>query len=225
MLPGYSVLRYDRADGRKQGGVLLAATPHFELRQVPTPDDINNINRYNFELVCANIYVQNRFLCACCVLHISPHTEGNEYMLMFTLLEKLCVKYKNNVLILGDFNLFSDNDYVRNYYEYFLAFYELRRGRRCTGRGVALAAAAADEALQMVDAKLRPPAVAVTGAAAVAVAIRDISYQVLPQEKLKQWNFNKADFDKLHGSVMNIDWTELYLLNDPNLVLNFFMIK
>lgn len=122
-LPGYQVLRCDRADGRKHGGVLLVATPRVELRQVPLPGNVN-IDNHKFELICASVYIQNRFLFTCCTVYIPPQTDENEYMLMFSLLEKICIRYRNNLIILGDFNLFSCNITVCNYYEYFIAFCE-----------------------------------------------------------------------------------------------------
>lgn len=98
ILPGYQVLRCDRADGRKQGGVLLVATPRIELRQVSMSGDID-IDCHNFELVCATVYNGNRFLFALCIVYIPPQADENEYMLLFSILEKMCVKYKANLCI------------------------------------------------------------------------------------------------------------------------------
>lgn len=39
--PGYTIIRCDRTDGRKQGGTCLVATPRLELRQVSTTSDVN----------------------------------------------------------------------------------------------------------------------------------------------------------------------------------------
>lgn len=78
LLPGYQILRCDRADGRKQGGVLLVATPRFELRQVAVPGDLN-LDSQKFELICAAIYIQNRYLFTCCVVYIPPQADENEY--------------------------------------------------------------------------------------------------------------------------------------------------
>ncbi|CAH2097372.1 unnamed protein product [Euphydryas editha] len=36
--PGYHIIRCDRADGRKQGGACLVATPRFELRRMAIPE-------------------------------------------------------------------------------------------------------------------------------------------------------------------------------------------
>ncbi|KAJ8733583.1 hypothetical protein PYW08_001881 [Mythimna loreyi] len=39
--PGYTILRCDRADGRKQGGACLVATPRLDVRRIPVPGDVN----------------------------------------------------------------------------------------------------------------------------------------------------------------------------------------
>ncbi|KAL4714164.1 hypothetical protein ACJJTC_008518 [Scirpophaga incertulas] len=47
--PGYTILRCDRADGRKQGGTCLVATPRLELRRISLPTTVN-IDDCVFEL-------------------------------------------------------------------------------------------------------------------------------------------------------------------------------
>lgn len=44
-------------------------------------------------------------------------------MVLFGILEKLCTKYKQ-IIVIGDFNLYSCPINVRSYYEYFLSFCE-----------------------------------------------------------------------------------------------------
>ncbi|KAH9642685.1 hypothetical protein HF086_011042 [Spodoptera exigua] len=51
--PSYIILRCDRADGRKQGGACLVATPRFELRRVSLPGDIN-IDKQSNDIVNCN---------------------------------------------------------------------------------------------------------------------------------------------------------------------------
>ncbi|PZC74482.1 hypothetical protein B5X24_HaOG207739 [Helicoverpa armigera] len=41
----------------------------------------------------------------------------------------------------------------------------------------------------------------------------------------KQWNFNKANFMQMYYLLGNIDWSDLYVLNDPNIALEFFYSK
>ncbi|KAF9796847.1 hypothetical protein SFRURICE_001197 [Spodoptera frugiperda] len=160
------VVRCDRADGRKQGGVMVVAGPRFQLRQVLVPSDVD-IDKCKFELVCTAIYMNNRFLFACCVVYIPPLTEENEYMLMFNILEKWCVKYKNNFILIGDFNLYSCNNNIVNYFEYFMSFCgftQFNKVPNCNNRqldlvlsasagaGVSVSVSAADEGILPVDA-------------------------------------------------------------------------
>nr|XP_034835586.1 uncharacterized protein LOC117992047 [Maniola hyperantus] len=247
-LPGYPILRCDRADGRKQGGALLVATPRFELRRVPTPDHID-VNKYKFELVCAAVYnTNNRFLFTCCVVYIPPHADENEYTIMFKLLEDICIRYKNNVIILGDFNLFSSNIQVCNYYEYFVAFCELAQYNEVpncndrqldlvlSGRGT-VTVRMADEALEPVDGYHPPLAVAVPLGASCASPASCISPASPASDTLsdlvdltdltyfRRWNFNKADFHQLYNLIAIEDWTEIYNLSDPETVLNLFYAK
>ncbi|XP_045494218.1 uncharacterized protein LOC123693257 [Colias croceus] len=53
--PGYQILRCDRNDGRKQGGVFLVATQRLELREVRAPGVA--IDSCVFEMVCATVHL------------------------------------------------------------------------------------------------------------------------------------------------------------------------
>ncbi|CAG9121533.1 unnamed protein product [Plutella xylostella] len=98
--PGFQVLRCDRADGRKQGGVMLVAPPRFELREVALPSDVN-IDAYQFELVIATVHRMDRYLFTCCAVYIPPSANDNNYLLMFNLIENFCVKYKGNFIVIS----------------------------------------------------------------------------------------------------------------------------
>ncbi|KAF9788980.1 hypothetical protein SFRURICE_006370 [Spodoptera frugiperda] len=145
---------------------MVVAGPRFQLRQVLVPSDVD-IDKCKFELVCTAIYMNNRFLFACCVVYIPPLTEENEYMLMFNILEKWCVKYKNNFILIGDFNLYSCNNNIVNYFEYFMSFCgftQFNKVPNCNNRqldlvlsasagaGVSVSVSAADEGILPVDA-------------------------------------------------------------------------
>lgn len=80
------------------------ATHRFELRQVRVSDA--SLVACVFELVCATVYLYKRFLFLCCVLYIPPGSTENDYMLMFRIVEKLCDRNKE-VVVIGDFNLYS----------------------------------------------------------------------------------------------------------------------
>lgn len=110
--PGYSVVRSDRMDGRKQGGALLVATPRFELRPVSAGDV--TVSDQVFELICANVYFCDKCLFLCCVVYIPPNSNECDYMILFNIIEQLCVKY-SQVLVIGDFNLYSCSLNIRNY--------------------------------------------------------------------------------------------------------------
>ncbi|XP_045507160.1 uncharacterized protein LOC123703258 [Colias croceus] len=118
--PGYSIIRCDRMDGRKQGGACLVAAPRFELRSVPVPCDINIAARA-FELVCATVYLKKRYLFTVCVVYIPPNSNECEYMLLFKTIEGYYNKY-SDLLVIGDFNLYSCSLNVLNYYEYFFSY-------------------------------------------------------------------------------------------------------
>lgn len=239
ILPGYHILRCDRTDGRKHGGVLLVATPRFEIRQVQIPDSID-ISKYKFEVVCANVYKQNRFLFTCCVVYIPPQTNEDEYLLMFRILETICNKYNNNVIILGDFNLFSCNNNISNCYEYFAAYCEVIQCNRvpnCNNRQLDLVLSgrsnvtveAEREGLQPVDA-YHPPLAVVVGVSAAAVLSSSPPSTSLSSTHerrvlFEQWNFAKADYSYLYYLISTVDWNDIYNIEDPDLALNFFYDK
>lgn len=114
---GYSVLRCDRTDGRKQGGALLAAAPSLELQSVAIPGN-PNLDAAAFELVCARVLRGKTSVFTCCVLYIPPRSGNDQYMWLFHILEQICLKY-SNVLVIGDLNLYSTSTDIQCYYEYF----------------------------------------------------------------------------------------------------------
>lgn len=66
----FQVVRCDRTDGRKHGGVLFAAKTRYELRKVMLDIDLNI---HTFELVCVTVYFnRNFFFCLLCCVHPSP---------------------------------------------------------------------------------------------------------------------------------------------------------
>ncbi|KAH9631156.1 hypothetical protein HF086_001091 [Spodoptera exigua] len=242
-LPGYQILRCDRTDGRKHGGVLLVATPRFELRRLQVPGDII-VDSQQFELICASVYKHNRFLFVCCVLYIPPKANETEYMVMFNILEKFCIKYRSNIVILGDFNLVSCKSIVNSYFEYFVAFCEVTQCNmvpNCNNRQLDLVLSgrsgvlvcAAEEGLRPVDVYHPPLAVAVDVAtqaqsspvlhsAAADLAHAQDSQHLNPY---KRWNFHKVDFNYLYYLIGRIHWEEMYSMQVPEEVLNFFYTK
>lgn len=237
---GYHIIRCDRTDGRKQGGALLVAAPRFELRRVPTPENID-INNCCFELVCAAVYLKNRFLFACSVVYIPPKTNENDYLLMFHILENLCCKYKSKIVILGDFNLNSCNVCVSNYYNYFLTFCELSQGNEvpnCGGGQLDLVLSGVNKVRSVCEAKeavlpidvYHPPLSVSVRMSAEAIPILEYDTATVSEPAAnyiptKQWNFYKANFPLLYEQIMLIDWAELYTIKEPSLALEYFYIE
>ncbi|KAF9801953.1 hypothetical protein SFRURICE_016203 [Spodoptera frugiperda] len=187
-------------------------------------------------------HLKSRFLFACCVVYIPPNCDESEYMLLFKLLEQICVRYKSNVVILGDFNMFSCNNNVKNYFEYFVAFSELVQWNNvpnCSGRQLDLVLSgrsymevcAAEEGLQPVDAYHPPLAVAVDVATYAQFspipAEDDLAHAQYPQlfNPYKRWNFHKVDFNYLYYSIGRINWKDIYSLQVPEEALDFYYSK
>lgn len=231
---GYTIIRCDRMDGRKQGGACLVATPRLELRPVSTPSNINIDSRV-FELVCVKVYLGERFLFFVVVVYIPPSSSDNEYMLLFNLIEQFCSKY-NKVIVLGDFNLYSCTTAVRNYYEYFVTYCGFTQSNNignCNdrqldlvlstfGEGGDVRVCAAHAGLVPVDAQ-HPPL-------EVVVQLRlDTDARVYSQRRADEclhsarpaWNFNKADFPILYNAIEMVDWSPMYDL-DLEKSLDFF---
>ena len=229
--PGYKIVRSDRADGRKQGGVCLVAAPGFELRSVPPPSDVT-INSQVFEMVCAKVYVRERFLFVACVVYIPPRSCENEYMLLFRLIENFCSKYNNKIIVIGDFNLYSCNSVINGYFEYFQTYCRFTQKNQvgnCKDRQLDLVLStfgdetevcvrAADNPLVSVDAYHPPLEVVVRLQPAAAAAVTTVKEHSIARSS---WNFYKANFLYLYESIQCIDWTPLYDL-DLESSLDFF---
>lgn len=70
---GYSIQRCDRKDGRKQGGVLVAATNRFELRRICLSTEVD-IDKSMFELLGVQVLRNNKLQFILCVLYIPPQS-------------------------------------------------------------------------------------------------------------------------------------------------------
>jgi hypothetical protein len=163
---GYNIIRCDRADGRKQGGVFLVATPRIGLRSVQLPSDVTVSDKV-FELVCAKVYKRDLFLFLCCVVYIPPNSKECDYLILFRIIEQLCVSY-SKVVVVGDFNLHSCTTYVSDYFEFFqtyCGFSQRNKIENCNNRqldlvltslGERVTVRAASEALVPIDA-YHPP--------------------------------------------------------------------
>ncbi|KAG6446679.1 hypothetical protein O3G_MSEX004560 [Manduca sexta] len=241
--PGYQILRCDRVDGRKQGGAFLVATHNYEIREVAVPGDIN-INERAFELVCATVHKNSKFCFCCCVVYIPPSSNDQEYLFLFQIIEHVCVKYKN-IIVVGDFNLNSSSYNTSNYYEYFVSFCEFTQKNyvpNCNGRqldlvlcslsvGECVSVREADEAIVPIDAYHPPLAIRIPiGSTARAHLLPTASTSTTPgadnyntkSSLNKQWNFYKADYYLLYSLLASTDWTHMYSLIDPEEILTFF---
>ncbi|CAH2103089.1 unnamed protein product [Euphydryas editha] len=226
--PGYSIIRSDRVDGRKQGGACLVATPRFELRRISC--DVN-IDERVFELVCAAVYLRDRFIFLLCVVYIPPNSSENEYMLLFKVIEQFCDKYRE-IIVLGDFNLYSCCINVNNYFEYFLkycGFTQSNTIRNCNNRCLDLVLSTFAEsghvevtaaAVPLVSVDIQHPPLEVTiGLQAEysgASCMSDRSTQTS-----NDWNFYKADFYLLYSLLSEVDWSAIYDL-DLDQSLHYF---
>lgn len=235
--PGYSIIRCDRTDGRKQGGAFLVATHRFELRRVKLPDDVN-MDSCSFELVCATVHSKQRFLFLCCVVYIPPGSNESEYMLLFRIIEKFCVKYEQ-ILVLGDFNLYSSNQNVILYFEYFLSFCELAQKNKvhnCNNRQLDLVLSTlslgevkvcgADTELVPIDAHHPPLFVELRLGAGTGTdgggAVQGESSSTRITGMNTEWNFKKGDYYLLYSLIALADWSPIYNMREPEEALNYF---
>lgn len=231
--PGYTIIRCDRTDGRKQGGACLVATPRIQMRRVAVPCDVN-IEEHAFELVCATICLHNRLMFVLCVVYIAPKSKERDYMVLFKIIEQYCSMYRK-VIVIGDFNLFSCPLSVNNYFEYFSAYCGFTQSNKignCNDRQLDLVLStyggsagvgvrAADEPLVPVDA-YHPPlvvtaalppaaAAAAAGSCRAPILIDGTSCRTNAQFGLG-WNFSKANFPLLYSLMANVDWSPMYAL-------------
>lgn len=229
--PGFQILRCDRTDGRKHGGVFLAAAPGLELRKVNVTENVN-IDNCVFEIVGASIYLNNVFLFFCSVIYIPPNSNDNEFMILFRILENWCIKY-DSCLVIGDFNLYSSSDNVINYFEYFTAFCDFAQRnevRNCNDRILDLVLISlamdevgvcpADEELVPRDEQ-HPPLAVTVRRAPLAARIPPSTPPPRPDDD-RQWNFSKADYHALYSSIAAADWNNLYAVRDPEETLDIF---
>lgn len=161
-------------------------------------------------------------------------------MILFRLIEKLCDRYRE-VIVIGDFNLYSCPVNISNYYECFVSYCEFTQSNavpNCSGRQLdlvlstgfseELSVVAADEPLVPVDAQHPPLAVSVRLAPAPPALApfppvddgRSSAHSIRPW-----WNFYKADYQMLYSMLTSTDWGTMYDKHDLEEVLNVFYDK
>lgn len=223
----FKIIRCDRADGRKQGGVFLAISSRYELKPIP----IANVDAALFELVCATVHRKNIFLFMCCVVYIPPNSNVNEYMHLFSILETECVKF-DNVLVLGDFNMPSTTVEVQSYMEYVNAFCGFRQVNNLlnsnnrtldlvlsTFPASDLEVLLADDPLVPIDPQ-HPPLTCVT-----AVTRRggpEPPSHYCRSSGHRCWNFTKCNFPMLYYMLECVDWNQLYRTVNSEAALEYF---
>ncbi|CAK1584172.1 unnamed protein product [Parnassius mnemosyne] len=228
--PGFQIVRCDRADGRKHGGVFLASSSSLELRCVP----VGNVDTALFEIVCATVHRDKKLMFLCCVVYIPPHSVAREYMQLFLILENVCVKY-NNVIVLGDFNMPSAPVEMHSYMEYFNAacgFCQVNNVRNINNRTLDLVFTTflardvevklCNDPLVDIDVQHPPVYVSVTmGTAREPQAQRLYSRDEIDKSFIKRrWNFYKANFHILYDSFQQIDWGNLYQIDTPEVAIS-----
>ncbi|CAH2218045.1 jg13431, partial [Pararge aegeria aegeria] len=236
--PGYTIIRCDRTDGRKQGGAFLVATSRLELREVHS--DVN-IDAHSFEMISATVYKRERFLFLLCVVYIPPKSSENEYMVLFRIIEQFCNNY-SEVIVLGDFNLYSCPPQVNNYFEYLQTYCGFTQGNsigNCNNRCLDLVLSTVSERsggsvsvreavtpLVAVDAHHPPLEVAVTLCSRRLLTKSESRPTARGDEPSAfipiGWNFHKADFKSLYTAIAAVDWTPMYELDLENSLSYFY---
>lgn len=230
--PTHKILRCDRADGRKQGGVFLAVSSRFEMSAVP----IDNVDTALFEIFCAKIYHKCKLLCLCCVVYIPPKCDSSEYMHLFRILEMVCIGCEN-VIVVGDFNLPSSVIEVQNYFQYVSAFCGSRQANNVSNinnrtldlvltkfMACDLEVRMSDEPLLDVDVKHPPLDIKISvspGQCKIPKSLGD-NKVVANSEFRNVWNLKKCNFTILYERLQTLDWTPLYDIKNMQVALNYF---
>ncbi|KAH9634205.1 hypothetical protein HF086_001407 [Spodoptera exigua] len=186
-----------------------------------------NLDNHLFEMVCATIHRNNKFICLCIVAYIPPNACESEYMLMFHLMEQLCIKYEKTVLV-ADLNMYSANQNVQCYYEYFITYCGFRQCNNicnCNNRTLDvvlttfssedLQVAEASESLSCIDPQHPPLYVALTNARE-CIARSQHAARPFPATLYPRWNFAKADFYSLYIAMSQTDWNAVYEAGSVN---------
>ncbi|XP_022819582.1 uncharacterized protein LOC111351717 [Spodoptera litura] len=231
--PGFNVLRCDRMDGRKQGGVLLAVRSRFQLARLPA----DNVDTALFELVCATVNSRNNnCLFLCCVVYIPPKCDAEQYMHLFRILENICIKYEK-VVVIGDFNMPSATLEVNSYFEYMSAFCGFQQVNEIVNINNCkldlllttllpgdIKVHLADESLVSVDVQHPPLMVTLCfsghfGGSSSSQTSFDSSQH---NDNHSMWNFKKANLCQLYHDLQLMNWDLIYDTQSSNLALNYF---
>ncbi|XP_022837235.1 uncharacterized protein LOC111364560 [Spodoptera litura] len=186
VLPGYQILRCDRADGRKQGGVFLVATPRYELRRVPVPIDCNAVpNSHDRQL--------DLVLSASGSVSVGAADEGLQPV----------DEYHPPLAVSVDIGARA---------------WSARLPPSPPPTPPPSRAPPAPSALSAPHAHNRSSPTHTSLLHNSQRAQSAINRELL-------WNFNKADFITMYDLLAKIDWSEMYCLQDQELVINLFYEK
>lgn len=227
---GFTVLRCDRVDGRKHGGAMLVAAPRSGLSIQPIHLPGHDVDSAVYELVSAVVRIKKTYSFLCCIVYIPPKSADCDYMQLFHVLESLSSQYYN-ILIIGDFNLYSASQNVQNYFVFFVTFCGLSQRNTVVNANerlldLVLTTAGEEEAsvslandpLVPIDAHHPPLEVHIR-----YENIRRPCPTVEPPqfEKSPPWNFSKCDFIQLYSQMAQVDWSPLYVISEAEKAVTY----
>lgn len=224
---GWMLLRRDRM-GRTGGGVLLTARPGLALQRLQHFESDSTEDLWaKFNVNKHTIYV--------CVVYIPPNTDELTYSEWFRRVENICSRLTcSKVILLGDLNLCSAHERTVDYFNYFLSFcnfFQYNSVKNMKDRildvvltsseicnHVTVSEAEPGEVLVNIDGYHPPLVVRIQYNFASPAALAEPS-NIDPN---RDWNFLKADFERLAIEMNKIDWSPLYKIHNVELAVSNF---
>lgn len=221
----YAVLRQDRPGGRG-GGVLLAVRQPYSVQRVVcdcSPED---------EIVAG--LVRRGGLCfVCCVIYLPCKVSDNRYFSVFKCLDSLLSK-RLPVIVMGDFNLYSASQNVRDTYDLFISSCDLIQHNTVInglGRLLDLVLSKSNQFILNItesEASLVTPEVHHVPLDIEITINKFRSRNVTNKHDSAVYvgrtfrNFKKASFVDLYVQLFNTDWAPVYMSSDTNEAVTLF---
>lgn len=229
----YTVLRKDRHGDVGWGGVLLAVKSCYEVKEVTNIDDLTE----DKELIFAIVTRKNIKLFII-VVYLPPSCNSKQYLSVLTCIENAIGTYPDyDFLIVGDFNLKSCNNSVKMQFDVFLDYCKLRQCNNVHNKfGCILDFVLTNISIQNVnvisDAEPLVPVDAYHPPLVIFISLLPLKQTLAkPVSKSRvhspntEWNFRKADFQRLYSHIAGSDWSEVLQERDIDAAVDIFYNK
>lgn len=226
---GYVVIRNDRDGDTGWGGTLLAVRDCYSVHVLRNIDGLTPDKEVLFAVISSKLLT---FLC--CVVYLPPRYNDEQYFNVLTCIENAVNVYPDiDVLIMDDFNLNSCSAHTKRQFNMFAKFCNLTQFNTViNSHGSKLDLVLSDVDSDRISVQISDNPLVPIDSYHPALEI-SVSFSRCPVQGPQlfnisgpmEWNWRKADYQSLYTALKNLDWANIFEVDDVNVAVTMFYSK